>query len=693
MKKTSRGRVPRRTGSWMLGLAAWAACASAAAQVVAAPPAAPAPTADGVPDADSLPMTKTVVNRGTLDKEIPQDGYEALKNVAGVSNASAKGTISDNLNIRGIQLDTYSSYRLNGGVSLVNIIGIPSENKDRIEALKGANALMFGIASPAGIVNLVTKRATAQDVSTVGLSANAFGQYAGNVDLGRRFGEGRQFGLRVNGALAHLETGVDGGSGHSRFGSLAADWNGVPGLGVKLDYENYSRDVIEQSQIQQIKPVNGVIAVPRVPDPTRLLSGPWAHYRPEIENLQLRVDYAIGRAWGVMAEAGRSEGQRDRYISRINGYDVTTGEGVNNITIVRGQRYVNTFHKVEAVGRFDTGGLGHLLTFGVMSAERDANTPSVTTLRMAQNIYEPRELPAPPVPTGPITYSPQVAKNVGLYVYDTVSLGEQWKLLVGVRRTRYDASNTLANGDQLTTVTTKMSPALGAIYQLSPGTAVYASFMKGLEETGTAPVGTTNQLTFLPPEEATQKEIGVRSEPMKGIALTAAYFDITRGNALTDVQSNTYLIDGTTHFRGLEASVNAELGKQWTLNFGGLWMKAEQDSVLDQSIKGLTPENTPRFAGNLSVTHKLAAVQGLSLTAGASYNGRRYINPQNQGEIPAVTVYSAGISYATRIGGRRASLQMNIDNLSDKRYWTSASGGAYGIGMVRNFKFSAKYDF
>ncbi|MEG1680872.1 MAG: TonB-dependent receptor plug domain-containing protein, partial [Stenotrophomonas sp.] len=144
----------------------------------------------------SLPMTKNVISRDALDKENPQDGYEALKSVAGVSNASAKGTVSDNLNIRGIQLDTYSSYRLNGGVALVNIIAIPSENKERIEALKGANALMYGLASPAGIVNLVTKQATAKDVTTLGVSANSFGGYGANVDLGRRFGADKKIGLR-----------------------------------------------------------------------------------------------------------------------------------------------------------------------------------------------------------------------------------------------------------------------------------------------------------------------------------------------------------------------------------------------------------------------------------------------------------------------------------------------------------------
>ena len=680
-----------------LNMIALASCASALAADPGATAQSVSPNVvpgvvDAASEATALPMTKAVITRGALDKENPQDGYEALKSVAGVTSSSARGTVSDNLNIRGIQLDTYSSYRLNGGVSLVNIIAIPAENKERIEALKGANALMFGIASPAGIVNLVTKRASAQNISTVSMSANAFGQYGASIDLGRRFGDGKKLGLRVNVAAAHLETGVDGGKGHSQFGSLAADWDITKQLAVKFDYERYSRDVIEQSQVQQIRPVNGVITIPRLPDPTRLLSGSWAHYRPAIENIQLRVDYAIDRAWSVLAQAGRSTGERDRFISRINNYNVDTGEGTSNITIVKGQRYVNSYAKNELAGKFSWASLDHALTLGVMYAKRDANTPSVTTVRVPQNIYNPRVLQAPADPTMPITFSPQTAANTGLYVYDTISIGKQWKLLAGVRQTKYDASNTLASGSVLSTSTTKVSPALGAIYQFTPATSVYASFMKGLEETGTAPVGTTNQLTFLPPEEATQKEFGLRTTLAPGVAATLAYFDITRANAVTDVARNSYLIDGTTHFQGLEATLNAEVGRQWSLNVGGQWMKAQQDSRLDLSIKGLTPENTPKLSGNISLTHRIAELPGLSLTAGASYNGRRFINPQNQGQIPAVTVYSAGLGYATAIAGRKTSLQLNVDNLTNKAYWTSASGGAYGVGMVRNVKLSAKVD-
>jgi iron complex outermembrane receptor protein len=638
-----------------------------------------------------LPMTKNVISRSALEQQNPQDSFEALRNVAGVTSANSRGTISDNINIRGIPLSFSTSYRLNGGLPIANILSIPMENKERIEALKGANALMYGVASPAGIVNVVTKRATDKEVSTVGVNANSFGGYGTNVDLGRKFGEEKQFGLRVNMAQSHLETGVKGGDGEARMAAVAADWKATSRLGFKLDVEKYSRDVVEQSTLFQLKPVNGVIAVPRVPDPTRLLSGPWAVYRPETENILLRADYLVTDDWKLVAEAGKSNTARDRFISRISNYNVDTGQGTSNITIVQDQRYVNKYAKAEMLGKFATGPFKHYLTVGVMSNERDANVPSTTTVSVAQNIYNPVPLAAPG-PAKPLTYQPQISKDTGVYAYDTASLG-QWHFLAGLRYTNYDADNTLASGLHSVTKTKVSSPAFGVIYNLDSKTSLYASYMKGLEETGIAPVGTVNQFQILPPASATQSELGIRTTAIKGVNASVAYFDITRGNTVTDTVSNMYVIDGTTKYQGLEATVSAEINPQLTLNSAAQFMHAVQNSVFDKSINGLAPENTPKVSGNLSMAYRPKEWAGVTLTAGANFTGRRAINPQNQGFIPGVTLFNAGIGYVTKVGGHRTALNLNIDNLADKRYWSSAGGGAYGVGMVRSVKMSAKIDF
>jgi iron complex outermembrane receptor protein len=111
------------------------------------------------------------------------------------------------------------------------------------------------------------------------------------------------------------------------------------------------------------------------------------------------------------------------------------------------------------------------------------------------------------------------------------------------------------------------------------------------------------------------------------------------------------------------------------------------------TIEGKTPENTPRWIGNVSLTHRPSYVPGLSLTVGASFVSQRPVNPQDQGYISGYVIYSAGAGYATVIGGHRTSFVMSIDNLTNRRYWNSVQTGTLGTGMDRSVRLNAKIDF
>ena len=693
MKHFRQRAVPALCASLGTMAALAAMTGTAAAQDAAQPPQPSASAAASGSPADSrMPMTKNVV-AGDAGGGGSQEGYaDAVSNVAGVTSNNGRGTANASIMMRGIQLNLFTSYRLNGGLPTAGVISSPTENKELIETLKGANALMFGIASPGGIVNLVTKRAGAKDVTSLTLSGNSFGQVGVAADIGRRFGEDKQFGVRANLSATHLENGVDGGSGNGKFASIAADWRVTSRLTLKADLEHYTRDVVEQGLIAVLAPVNGVIAVPSPPDPTKLLSGPWAKYTPQTDNAQLRADYALNDRWKVMAEAGRSESSRSRFTNRIIDYDLQTGAGTNRITVTRDQEYVNEFYRTELDGRFATGPIRHDLTLGVSSSERDASQPVSFNVNQPQNIYDPIPQVKPPIPSTPPQKRPQVSKDVGLYVYDTLSIGRQWKVLAGLRRTTYDADNTLANGTHATRRSHTTSPAFGVLYDVRPQLTLFASVMKGLEETGSAPVGTLNQFEILPPAEATQFEVGVRGT-VAGVNANLAFFDIQRANALTDPVSNIFLLDGENNFRGVEATLSADLGSAWSVNASGQYLKATQDPEHNLSLKGRRPENIPTFTANLGVRHRLAAVKGLNLTAGLNYVGARYVDPLNLGEIPGVVLATLGASYSTRLMGYRTQWQLNVDNLTNKRYWNSVGSGAYGAGMERSLRFSAKAEF
>ncbi len=145
-------------------------------------------------DVLDVPATVNVVTRSVMDAQGDTGLYDALRNVAGVTRQQLSGLAYDNLSIRGVPLDNRASFYFNGILPIDNNIWMPMEDKERVEVLKAASALYYGFAAPAGIVNMVTKRAGTEPVTSVSLLGDSRGSYGTHVDIARRFGTDDQFG-------------------------------------------------------------------------------------------------------------------------------------------------------------------------------------------------------------------------------------------------------------------------------------------------------------------------------------------------------------------------------------------------------------------------------------------------------------------------------------------------------------------
>jgi iron complex outermembrane receptor protein len=654
-------------------------------------------------DESGLPLTKVVVSRKEIESGAEQEGYgDAVKNVPGAMSNNGKGSANDAIRFRGLQLGLYSNYRINGGLAITNVITIPTEDKEKVEALKGANALMYGLASPAGILNMVTKRAGAKDVSTLTVSGNTFGQIGTAVDVGRRFGDEKEVGMRINASATHIETGSEGIAGRGEFFSFAGDWKVTRKLTLTMDYENYNKKVAEQGGIVPPTAVNNVIAIPAPPDPRKSLSGSWDIYNPHTTNFVLHGDYQFSDDWSFIAETGKSSSSRTRTQIRITLNNVLTGDGKENITFIKNQQYDNIYGKAELHGKFDTWSLRHDMTVGYSSAERDSNIPSTYSPTAANNnlpinIYNPVEMPVPVDPNTALTYKPNMSKDSGFYLYDTLSIGRDVKLLAGVRRTDYEFGQTLvANGPMSITKYTPTAKGFGALWDFAPRTTVYTSYMQAMEDGPIAPSGpiqgktVSNAFAVLAPATATQKEVGVRSAYFDNTFVNLDYFDIVKKNTNLVPDSATSVrfdYDGDLHLYGYELQANAQLDRRWSVSGSAQLMKAVQEGGANN---GLTTENTPTTILSFNAEYRTPWVTGLTIRGGTSYVSSRFVGNAEQGEIPPVTLLNAGATYDTVLAGHKTVFVLGIDNLTNKRYWSSATSSAFGAGMDRAIRLSAK---
>ena len=112
------------------------------------------------------PQAVSVLTRDQLDDQNVRQLGDALRYVAGISMESGEGH-RDEVFIRG--QETTADFFLNGLRDDAQYYR-PLYNVERIEVLKGANALLFGRGGGGGIVNRVSKTA---DSATTRLSASA----------------------------------------------------------------------------------------------------------------------------------------------------------------------------------------------------------------------------------------------------------------------------------------------------------------------------------------------------------------------------------------------------------------------------------------------------------------------------------------------------------------------------------------
>jgi iron complex outermembrane receptor protein len=685
-----------------------AAAVSASSTVIAAPPEPNAPdvletivvTADRIQSfgADLVqagtfrnarvldtPLTVNVITREVLDAQGAQGLYDALRNTGGVTRSQLNGATYDNVAVRGILVENRGNYRLNGSLPVINLVEQPLEDKARVEVLKGVSALYYGFAPPSGIINFTTKRPTADPVLAFAVKGDQHGSLVGHVDAGGRFGADDRYGARVNVAGGSVDTGVRGVDGHRALYAGAFDWKVNDRVALRLDAEHVRKDIPEPAAIALLAPVNGVIPLPALPDPRTNYAGDWQRYDAQATNVLARADVKLSPQWALTLEGGRAETERDRAYSQLQNYSLTTGAGTLRMFLTKDQRYRNDNARAELAGVVRTGPLSHELTFGWTRNERWQRGTGSQTIDVAQNLYTPVDV-APRAITTALAVSPSTITDAGLYAFDRVQVSDRWQVLAGLRYSDYESVGTARY------VATDVSPSAAVIFKPTPRISVYATWLRGLEEGGTAPANTVNAFEVLPPAVSEQAEFGVKAEAFTGIVLQAAAFRIERPSTFRNAD-NRFVMDGETVYRGVEFAASGEIAPTVSVLASSLWLDAEQTRASTATLIGKTPENTPRWTGSLFVEWRPAALAGLALNAGAFHTGKRAVNAANQAFVAGYTTGTVGARYGWTVGRSTVTAQLNVDNVTNETYWNSAGNGLLGVSLPRTARFAVTTAF
>ena len=619
--------------------------------------------------AERTPMATTSLGVGQLrDQGIDTLG-EITRSDASVGDAYNAPGYWAQMRVRGYALDNRFNYRRDG-LPINAETALPLDNKERIEVLKGISGMQAGTSAPGGLVNLVVKRPRS-DNTTLLLGLSEAGTTQAAADIDRRLGE--RAGVRLNLSASHLDPMLNDSDGRRWLAALAGEWRPADGSLVEAELE---RGQQRQRSAAAFSMLGATLPSAASLDPrVNLNNQAWA--KPVVfdgSTASLRLTQQLDRDWQVQAHGMTQHLRTDDRMafpygcSAENAWDRYCSDGSFDLYDFRseGERRQSDALALRLNGRLATAGLAHALGLSV--------TGTRYTQRMGAQAYNwagvgtvDGQTPVPAAPDALDSNTNRDERSTEWLLSDRISR-DQLSLWLGLRHTQLHRESVRTDGSRATAYDQGFNtPWLAAAWQLTPADLVYLSWGQGIES-----LVVPNRSDYgaqagqvLPALRSRQTELGWKHQAADWAGSLVA-FDLRRPN-VNDTGS-AYEVDGAARHRGVEAAGELRWAS-WSLRSSALWLDAQREDSADAASNGLVPENVARRVLRSQLGWQPAALPGLSLQGSLSYEGPRFVTPDNLVRIGGWATVGLNARYGWQQGGHDWTARVGVDNLFDRRAW------------------------
>ena len=556
---------------------------------------------------------------------------------------------------------------------------------EAVEVLKGPRAALFGRGEPGGTVNLVTKRPRFETGGSLRLSAGRFESYRADGDYEFQLLEDAA--LRLVGFYEDAESFRDTVE-TERYGFM-------PSLAWRLGETTEVVYDLELSR-QKIPFDRGVVALNNrlgvIPE-SRFLGEPGdGPMTAEVLGHQLELRQSLAGGWSARLGFNYRDTSLDGLSTEaeLSGSRQGVGADGRTLTRQRSRDYDATYEvfRAELAGRFETAGLTHQVIIGADRDEFDndlvmlrarapslASNPSLEQLQaidILNPVYGQFPLPVP----GPLTDRLETQKSTGVFFQDQVTLSNRLDLRFGGRYDDYEQSlDNRRAGSSTGSKITRFSPQLGAVYQLSETTSVYAAYGENFRPLS----GTDREGRGFDPNQSNSLEVGVKAALLDGaLNATLTLFRVEQDRILVvdDPSAFTLAALGKAESEGLELDVSGSPVEGLSLWFSYAYVDAKtRNAFNDPNFGREIPAgnrllNVPKHQANLQLARLLTiAGRPLQLGGGLLYVGERLGYFGTDFELPDYTVLRAFAAYEVN---PKLALRLELDNLFDETYYTNS---------------------
>lgn len=640
------------------------------------------------------PQSISVVTRDQMNQQDPATVADALNYTSGVvTTYRGNSNRNDEVISRGFR---YAPKLLDG-----LHFGLSSQNGgagqydpwllERVEMVRGPAGVLYGQVSPGGVVVMTSKRPTAQTIREVKLSGGNHHLAEAAFDFGGTLNEENTLFYRLNGIGMTRHEFVKDNKQERVAIAPALTW---------LPNENTSFTLLSSYQndpkagSRNFLPRLGTLfstSVGYVPYDLNVSEPDFNTSKREQASIGYSLEHSVNEAISFTQNLRLTHRDEDyKYLV----YNVNSP--INDHTITRMAQHESQMTNEFGVdnqlkGLFNTGAVEHTVLGGL-----DYRYSHIDyTMYRDRNSAYPLDWANPvrtDVDTDKLALAASDLKTLnqfGVYVQDQLAWND-WNLVLSGRHdwSQVHTRDRTSGGSEVTYNDNQFTGRAGLLYAFDNGISPYVSYSTSFEPSLYQSAPGSDPLK---PTTGRQAEIGLKYQLSSDTLLTLSWFDITQKN-LASFNRSTYFYEqiGKVKSRGVEADLHAQPTPEISLIAAYTYtdIVTKESNTADEI--GHSPAAIPRHAASAwgSYSFLSGPVNGLTLGTGVRYIGDAPADAVGQYTVPHYTLYDAMMKYdlGQAVSSLRGtSVQLNVKNLSDKKYVSSCSGEYacfYGVGRT-----------
>ncbi|MCS3847004.1 outer membrane receptor for ferric coprogen and ferric-rhodotorulic acid [Xanthomonas campestris] len=648
-----------------------------------------------------IPQSVTVITRDRMDDQNLQSITDVLNNVTGISVAQsdserlefyARGFYIDNYQFDGIP--AYMEQAWSYGDSALDVALY-----DRVEVVRGATGLLTGSGNPSASINLVRKHAVSRDFTgTVSVGGGDFNKTRSVADVTVPLSPEGTVRARVVGVYQDGESDMDRYNLRKKIGSaiIDADLTDSTLLSVGYEYQKKESDDVTWGGFPLFFSDGTRTNYDRSFNP----AADWTFWDTRLQRTFASLQQGFDNGWTLKANVSHEKTEAANHLFypfyTIFGFDRATGGGVvpysgNYLT----ERKADGAD-VYAEGPFQLFGREHQLVAGASYNRREFTNNGTFDFPAPLDTYfgwngaypEPNWSPRTVQSTGTI-------KQKAAYVAGRFSLADPLTLLVGARYTdwqidggNFDAAQGLV---PFSDTQTEVTPYAGLVYDINDVWSTYVSYTE----------------IFNP--QTLRDANGGYLDPLTGkgyeAGVKAAWFDdklnaslavfrieqdnlgVATGGFVPGSSESAYEAANGVVSEGFDFEISGRVTAGWNTTFGASHYTARDDS--GTSINTQLPRTTLKLFNSYTPQ---GAWSDLTVGGGVNWQNRSYYVDPVYGAFQQ-SAYALVSAFARYRLSPQFSVQLNVDNLLDKRYYAQFNGGYGAWGASRNGMLTFNYTF